>query len=65
MQCHTWTIRMSSDEYGEEDFHYSTLNEARAGWERLRAKIHSLHDGITRTLTLVADEEEITSGEED
>ena len=65
MQDQTWTIRMISDEYGEEDFHYGTLQEAMSAWESLRTEIHRLRDGITRRLILISDEEEITSGEEE
>lgn len=61
IQC--WTIRMSSGEHGEEEFHYDSLEEARRGWERLRMNIHKQNDGITRCLTLIVDEEEITSGD--
>jgi hypothetical protein len=48
-----YRIRMTSDEYGEEVFNYSTLREARAGWKRLVKSCTDQQDGVGRHLELV------------
>ena len=48
-----WAIRMLSEEYGSEEFSYGSLEEARAGFKRLKRDIARENDGITRQLELV------------
>lgn len=56
MDC---TVRMTSEEYGSEDFHYETIEEGRAAMDRLEQSIIDEGDGIERTLTLILDEREV------
>lgn len=48
-----YILRISSDEYGAEDFCYDTLEEAVAGFGRLCQAIEKLHDGIERWFRLL------------
>ena len=46
-------VRMSSAEYGNEDFHYDTLDEAMASIRRLVARATASNDGVERIIGLV------------
>ena len=50
-------VIMRSEEFGEEEFDYETLKEAKDGFKRLKQSSdeHSAEDGIERTLLLVLD----------
>jgi len=47
-------VILSSDEFGEEEFDFDTLEEARAGFERLKqsCQIEAEKDSIERRLIL-------------
>jgi hypothetical protein len=47
-------VILTSEEFGEEEFDYDTLKEARAGFERLKqsCQAESDKDGIERRLVL-------------
>ena len=45
-------VIMCSDEYGVEEFDYETEQEAREGFERLKATCQANDDGIERHLIL-------------
>ena len=47
-----WTVRMSSDLYGDEVFHYESFVEAATGMARLCTRIAELNDGVERSLFL-------------
>ena len=48
-------VIMWSDEYGLEEFNYDTEQEAREGFERLKATCQDNDDGIDRHLFLAID----------
>mgnify|MGYP001558058821 CR=1 FL=1 len=55
----SFTIFMCSEEFGEEEFTYGTLEEAQEGLKRLKEICfeHYKEDGIERTLSLCLYEE--------
>jgi hypothetical protein len=48
-------VIMLSDEFGLEEFDYDTEQEAREGFERLKATCQASEDGIERHLFLAID----------
>ena len=48
-------VIMCSDVFGSEEFGYETEQEARDGFERLKAACQSCDDGIKRHLLLAID----------
>jgi hypothetical protein len=50
-------IIMKSEEFGEEEFDYDTVEEAQEGFTRLKESCQQCaqNDGIERTLLLVLD----------
>jgi hypothetical protein len=60
-------VIMRSEEFGEEEFEYETLKEAKEGFKRLKKSTdqHATEDGIERTLLLVLDTYSTTANEDD
>lgn len=58
-----FTVRMSSAVYGTEDFHYDTLDEARAGKARLKDAAKKLDDGVDRSFEIIVIE--VSASEDD
>ena len=56
-------VIMWSDEFGLEEFSYDTEQEAREGFERLKATCQASNDGIERHIYLAIDT--WTSGDDD
>lgn len=64
LDCGMYLVRMSSDVFGTEHFEYDSMEEAKAGFERLKASILAQEDGVTRTLELIVASEEVGGGDE-
>ena len=47
-----YTVEMSSEEYGIEEFNYDTREEAYMGYMRLKRKAKKLKDGIERKIRI-------------
>jgi hypothetical protein len=50
MKC---IVRMSSDEFGTDEFHRDSLKEARNTVRNLRKEIKRLNDGVERTIEII------------
>lgn len=51
------TVRMQSEVFGAEDFHYDEVDQALDGIRRLVASTVKLNDGIERIIGIVVNEE--------
>ena len=54
------TVRMTSDEFGNEDFRYDDMDQALDGIRQLVQKAESLDDGIERVIGVL-----VNAGDED
>jgi len=48
----SFTVTMGSDEFGCEDFHYESMEDALSGLRRLLGQDKLLDDGVERTFTI-------------